>query len=86
MVVGNGQVRPPGMEGLEARDCPEWTCNSQIIEVKEVKQFYYQPGQQHPITLKRAGRLGQRISLAAGVVTLCLLFALRDAPRAAVSA
>jgi hypothetical protein len=47
------------------------------------------PRGQHRITLKiephGAGLLGQRISLTAGIVTLCLLFALRDVPRTAVS-
>jgi hypothetical protein len=47
------------------------------------------PRGQHRITLKMspggAGLLGERISLTAGVVTLCLLIALRDVPRTAVS-
>jgi hypothetical protein len=47
------------------------------------------PRGQHLINLKitpqRSGILGQRISLIAGVVTLCLLFGLRDAQQTVVS-
>jgi hypothetical protein len=75
---------------------PTWTatlengdrCSTSASPTNGLLMLSVPPGQ-HRVTLKvgpdRAVRLGQRISWATAIVTLCLLFALRDVPQTAVS-